>query len=117
MFAIVFGLGMDYESFPLSRVREARPPTGVAQAAVAHALEVTGRVVTCAAPRQVGLVGPRWLDCVLPYLGTEGESATAAGGGSWGAGAIYARTQDTWSVCSCYAYDRSLPTGRREHDR
>ncbi|MBW1601539.1 MMPL family transporter [Streptomyces sp. JJ66] len=49
MFAIVFGLSMDYEIFLLSRVREAWLRTGDAQASVAHALSITGRVITCAA--------------------------------------------------------------------
>ncbi|MFJ3900303.1 MMPL family transporter [Streptomyces sp. NPDC090025] len=49
MFAIVFGLSMDYEIFLLSRVREAWLKTGDPKAAVAHALEITARVITCAA--------------------------------------------------------------------
>ncbi|ASN27897.1 transporter [Streptomyces pluripotens] len=49
MFAIVFGLSMDYEIFLLSRVHEAWLRTGNAQDAVAHALEITARVITCAA--------------------------------------------------------------------
>ncbi|MFR0355333.1 MMPL family transporter [Streptomyces sediminimaris] len=49
MFAIIFGLSMDYEIFLLSRVHEAWLRTGDAKAAVAHALEITARVITCAA--------------------------------------------------------------------
>ncbi|MFD9124419.1 MMPL family transporter [Kitasatospora sp. NPDC059571] len=49
MFAIVFGLSMDYEVFLLSRVHEAWDRTGDAKEAVAHALEITARVITCAA--------------------------------------------------------------------
>ncbi|WP_329620923.1 MMPL family transporter [Streptomyces sp. NBC_01255] len=49
MFAIVFGLSMDYEIFLLSRVHEAWLRTGDAKASVAHALEITARVITCAA--------------------------------------------------------------------
>jgi putative drug exporter of the RND superfamily len=49
MFAIIFGLSMDYEIFLLSRVHEAWLHTGDAKAAVAHALEITARVITCAA--------------------------------------------------------------------
>ncbi|MFE0650942.1 MMPL family transporter [Streptomyces sp. NPDC059534] len=49
MFAIVFGLSMDYEIFLLSRVREAWLRTGDPEASVAHALEITARVITCAA--------------------------------------------------------------------
>ncbi|MCX5329338.1 MULTISPECIES: MMPL family transporter [unclassified Streptomyces] len=49
MFAIIFGLSMDYEIFLLSRVHEAWMRTGDAKASVAHALEITARVITCAA--------------------------------------------------------------------
>lgn len=49
MFAIIFGLSMDYEIFLLSRVHEAWQRTGDARASVAHALEITARVITCAA--------------------------------------------------------------------
>ncbi|MER6675318.1 MMPL family transporter [Streptomyces sp. NPDC000983] len=49
MFAIIFGLSMDYEIFLLSRVHEAWLRTQDAKASVAHALEITARVITCAA--------------------------------------------------------------------
>ncbi|MEU3564926.1 MMPL family transporter [Kitasatospora sp. NPDC006786] len=49
MFAIVFGLSMDYEIFLLSRVHEAWLRTGRSHDAVAHALEITARVISCAA--------------------------------------------------------------------
>jgi RND superfamily putative drug exporter len=49
MFAIIFGLSMDYEIFLLSRVHEAWLRTGDAKASVAHALEITARVISCAA--------------------------------------------------------------------
>ncbi|MFI0227152.1 MMPL family transporter [Streptomyces lydicus] len=49
MFAIVFGLSMDYEIFLLSRVHEAWLRTGDSRGSVAHALEITARVITCAA--------------------------------------------------------------------
>lgn len=49
MFAIIFGLSMDYEIFLLSRVHEAWRRTGDAKDSVAHALEITARVITCAA--------------------------------------------------------------------
>ncbi|SMQ13952.1 putative drug exporter of the RND superfamily [Streptomyces sp. Ag82_O1-12] len=49
MFAIVFGLSMDYEIFLLSRVHEAWLRTGDAKGSVEHALEITARVITCAA--------------------------------------------------------------------
>ncbi|MBN0042614.1 MMPL family transporter [Streptomyces actuosus] len=49
MFAIIFGLSMDYEIFLLSRVHENWLRTGDAEDSVAHALEITARVITCAA--------------------------------------------------------------------
>ncbi|MEV6314048.1 MMPL family transporter [Streptomyces sp. NPDC051776] len=49
MFAIIFGLSMDYEVFLLSRVHEAWVRTGDSRGSVAHALEITARVITCAA--------------------------------------------------------------------
>jgi RND superfamily putative drug exporter len=49
MFAIIFGLSMDYEIFLLSRVHEVWLRTGDAKGSVAHALEITARVITCAA--------------------------------------------------------------------
>jgi RND superfamily putative drug exporter len=49
MFAIVFGLSMDYEVFLLSRVRETWLRTRDNRASVATGLAATGRVITCAA--------------------------------------------------------------------
>jgi putative drug exporter of the RND superfamily len=49
MFAIVFGLSMDYEVFLLSRVREAWGRTKDNQLAVGEGLAATARVITCAA--------------------------------------------------------------------
>ncbi len=49
MFAIVFGLSMDYEVFLLSRVREHYLATGDNDTAVVHGLASTARVITSAA--------------------------------------------------------------------
>ncbi|WP_174501592.1 MMPL family transporter [Streptacidiphilus melanogenes] len=49
MFAIIFGLSMDYEIFLLSRVHEAWIRTKRAEDSVAYGLEITARVITCAA--------------------------------------------------------------------
>ncbi|MCX5207795.1 MMPL family transporter [Kitasatospora sp. NBC_00240] len=49
MFAIVFGLSMDYEVFLLSRIRETWLRTGDNHLAVATGLAATARVITCAA--------------------------------------------------------------------
>jgi RND superfamily putative drug exporter len=49
MFAIVFGLSMDYEVFLISRVHEEWEKTRDASAAVARGLQTTGKVITAAA--------------------------------------------------------------------
>ena len=49
MFAILFGLSMDYEVFLLSRVREHYLMTGDNDASVIHGLATTARVITSAA--------------------------------------------------------------------
>jgi RND superfamily putative drug exporter len=49
MFAIVFGLSLDYEVFLLSRVKEVWDVTGDHPQAVARGLASTARVITCAA--------------------------------------------------------------------
>jgi RND superfamily putative drug exporter len=49
MFAIVFGLSMDYEVFLISRVHEEWERSGDASRAVARGLQTTGRVITAAA--------------------------------------------------------------------
>jgi putative drug exporter of the RND superfamily len=49
MFAILFGLSMDYEVFLLSRVREEYLRTGDTSSAVADGLAKTARVITAAA--------------------------------------------------------------------
>jgi MMPL family len=49
MFAIVFGLSMDYEVFLLSRVKEAGDRTRNHHEVVATGLASTARVITCAA--------------------------------------------------------------------
>ena len=49
MFAILFGLSMDYEVFLLSRVREEFVRTGDSHRSVVHGLASTARVITSAA--------------------------------------------------------------------
>ncbi len=49
MFAIVFGLSMDYEVFLLSRVREEYLATGDNDSSVVHGIASTARVITSAA--------------------------------------------------------------------
>ena len=49
MFAVVFGLSMDYEVFLISRIREQWIRKGDASAAVADGIALTGRVITAAA--------------------------------------------------------------------
>ena len=49
LFAIVFGLSMDYEVFLLSRVKEEWDRTGDSHTSVADGLAATARVITAAA--------------------------------------------------------------------
>jgi RND superfamily putative drug exporter len=57
MFAILFGLSMDYEVFLLSRIREEYVRTGDNAVAVADGLAATARVITAAAAIMVFVFG------------------------------------------------------------
>ncbi|MEI7886875.1 MAG: MMPL family transporter [Actinomycetes bacterium] len=57
LFAIVFGLSMDYEVFLLSRVREEWLHTGDSHTSVANGLAATARVITAAAAIMVFVFG------------------------------------------------------------
>ena len=62
MFAILFGLSMDYEVFLLSRIREEYLRSGDNGAAVADGLAMTARVITAAAAIMVFVFGAFILD-------------------------------------------------------
>jgi RND superfamily putative drug exporter len=62
MFAVLFGLSMDYEVFLLSRVREEYLRTGQNSRAVADGLANTARVITAAAAIMVTVFGAFVLD-------------------------------------------------------
>jgi trehalose monomycolate/heme transporter len=64
MFAIMFGLSMDYEVFLLSRIREHYIATGDNSAAIATGLEHTGGMITSAALLLMVVVGPFALSSV-----------------------------------------------------
>jgi RND superfamily putative drug exporter len=55
IFAILFGLSMDYEVFLLSRVREHWLDSGDARGSVVHGLSDTGRVISAAAAIMVAV--------------------------------------------------------------
>lgn len=55
MFAILFGLSMDYEVFLISRIREEYDKTGDAKGSVADGLAATARVITAAAAIMVAV--------------------------------------------------------------
>jgi RND superfamily putative drug exporter len=55
MFAVLFGLSMDYEVFLMSGVREAWARTGDSRAAVVEGMARTGRVITAAAAIMVAV--------------------------------------------------------------
>ncbi len=57
MFAIVFGLSMDYEVFLLSRIKEEYERTGDAKNSVADGLAATARVISAAAAIMVVVFG------------------------------------------------------------
>ena len=57
LFAIVFGLSMDYEVFLLSRVREEWVRTGDSRESVADGLAATARVITAAAAIMIFVFG------------------------------------------------------------
>jgi RND superfamily putative drug exporter len=57
MFAIVFGLSMDYEVFLLSRIREEFLRSGDSRGSVADGLALTARVITAAAAIMVVVFG------------------------------------------------------------
>jgi RND superfamily putative drug exporter len=57
VFAIVFGLSMDYEVFLMSRMHEEWERTGDAAHAMRHGLAATGRVITAAAAIMVFVFG------------------------------------------------------------
>jgi RND superfamily putative drug exporter len=65
MFAILFGLSMDYEVFLLSRIREDYERTGDARASVARGLAATSGVISAAAAIMV-----------LVFLGFATETGT-----------------------------------------
>jgi len=72
LFAIVFGLSMDYEVFLLSRVREEWQRTGDSRTSVADGLAVTARVITAAALIMVFVFGAFLLEdqTVVKLMGT-----------------------------------------------
>jgi RND superfamily putative drug exporter len=72
LFAIVFGLSMDYEVFLLSRMKEEYDRTGDNANAVADGLAVTARVITAAALIMVVVFGSFLLedDRVVKLMGT-----------------------------------------------
>ena len=57
IFAVVFGLSMDYEVFLVSRMHEEWTRTGDAHYAARHGLAMTGRVVTAAAVIMIAVFG------------------------------------------------------------
>ena len=57
LFAVLFGLSMDYHLFLLTRIREYYDKTGDSHAAVAHGLRTTGAIITGAALIMVAVFG------------------------------------------------------------
>jgi RND superfamily putative drug exporter len=72
LFAVVFGLSMDYEVFLLSRVREEWHRTGDSHTSVADGLAATAKVITAAAAIMVVVFGAFLLetDRTIKLMGT-----------------------------------------------
>ncbi len=72
LFAIVFGLSMDYEVFLLSRIREEFSRTGDSHTSVADGLAATAKVITAAAAIMVVVFGAFLLenDRTFKLMGT-----------------------------------------------
>ncbi|MBX3286313.1 MAG: MMPL family transporter [Actinobacteria bacterium] len=72
LFAIVFGLSMDYEVFLLSRIREEWHRTGDSRTSVADGLAATAKVITAAAAIMVFVFGSFILenDRTVKLMGT-----------------------------------------------
>jgi RND superfamily putative drug exporter len=79
LFAVVFGLSMDYEVFLLSRVREEWHRTGDSRTSVADGLAATAKVITAAAAIMVVVFGSFLLesDRVLKMMGVGLATAIA----------------------------------------
>ena len=77
MFAVLFGLSMDYEVFLVSRMREAWLRTGDNERAVLEGLASTGRVITAAAAIMVAVFAAfiPSADVVLKVIGVGMASA------------------------------------------
>ena len=73
LFAMLFGLSMDYEVFLVSRMREAWDETHDNDAAVAIGLERTGRIITAAAVIMVAAFSGSW-----PGASSASRSSAAA---------------------------------------
>jgi RND superfamily putative drug exporter len=79
VFAIVFGLSMDYEVFLMSRVHEEWERRGDASDAVVHGLASTGRVITAAAAIMIAVFGSFALggDLIIKLFGVALATAIA----------------------------------------
>jgi RND superfamily putative drug exporter len=62
MFAVLFGLSMDYEVFLLSRIQERWQLSGNARSAVVDGISATGRIITAAALIMICVFGSFVLD-------------------------------------------------------
>ena len=80
LFAVLFGLSMDYEVFLLSRIREDWLDTGDAHGSVVRGLSATGRVISAAAAIMVAvfLGFASEVDVVVKQLGVGMAVAIAA---------------------------------------
>jgi RND superfamily putative drug exporter len=85
VFAIVFGLSMDYEVFLMSRMHEEWERTGDAAHAMRHGLAATGKVITAAAAIMVCVFGSFVLgdSLTIKLFGVGLASAVIMGPRAW----------------------------------
>jgi RND superfamily putative drug exporter len=77
MFAVVFGLSMDYEIFLLSRIQEEYRKHGDNRRSIAHGLAHTGRIVSSAAAILIVVIGA-FATGFLVYVKEVGVGVAAA---------------------------------------
>ena len=90
MFAVVFGLSMDYEVFLISRIREEWVRRGDASEAVAEGVAVTGRVISAAAAIMI------WCSC-RSRSATSGRSRNSDSASPWPSSS----TRSSCGACCC----------------
>ena len=90
LFAILFGLSMDYEVFLISRIQEEWLKSGDNRTAVRNGLAATGKTITAAALIMILVFGSF-------ILGGTGSSRSSASG--WPEGSSWTPSSSGWRWC------------------